>query len=98
KRKADLDVLPTSVQQIADNYNHLHEAPTIYYALALYTHLAGRDDALNVQLAWGYVALRVAHSFAQIVIRNVTLRFAVFALSTFALMAIAARNVLALLP
>ena len=28
KRKGDLDPLPVSVQQIADNYNHLHEQPT----------------------------------------------------------------------
>ena len=48
--------LPGLVQQIADNYNHLHEQPTVFYALAVYSHLAGVADPLNVGLAWGYVA------------------------------------------
>lgn len=91
-----LAVLPTGARVVADNYNHLHEAPTIFYALALYTHLAGNENGTNALLAWAYVALRVAHSFAQIVLRNVTMRFAIFALSTLVLMALAARNVMAL--
>lgn len=91
-----LSVLPTGARVVADNYNHLHEAPTIFYALALYTHLAGNGDAVNIALAWTYVGLRVLHSIVQIVIRNVTMRFAVFALSTFAVIALAIRNLMAL--
>ena len=41
KRKEDLDVLPLAAKQIADNYNHLHEQPTLFYALLVYTHLVG---------------------------------------------------------
>ena len=91
-----LAVLPTGARVVADNYNHLHEAPTIFYALALYTHLAGNEDGTNAMLAWAYVALRVVHSFVQIVIRNVPMRFAVFVLSTLVLMALATRNVMTL--
>lgn len=91
-----LDSLPTSVRVVADNYNHLHEQPTIFYALAIYTHLAGAGDQLNIMLAWAYVAARVAHSFAQIVVRRVTLRFFVFAIGTLFLMAIAVRDILLL--
>ena len=29
------DLLPGKVQWIAHNYNHLHEAPTVFYAVAL---------------------------------------------------------------
>ncbi len=92
-----LDSLPTNARVVADNYNHLHEQPTIFYALAIYSHLVGVGDPLNIWLAWGYVAARVAHSFAQIVAKNVTLRFSIFALGTIILMIIAARNVFALL-
>ncbi|MFZ5617815.1 MAG: MAPEG family protein [Pseudomonadota bacterium] len=88
--------LPASVRVVADNYNHLHEQPTIFYALALYTHLAGSGDQLNIALAWAYVAARVAHSFAQIVARRVMLRFSVFAIGTLFLMAIAVRDILML--
>ena len=96
KRKGDLDPLPVSVQQIADNYNHLHEQPTVFYALALYTHLAGVADPLNVGLAWGYVGLRVVHSLIQCTSNFVPVRFMVFAVASLSLMVITVRNVLAL--
>ncbi len=92
-----LDVLPSSVRQVADNYNHLMEQPTIFYALVFYVVLAGHTDALHVDLAWGYVGLRVLHSLIQNTINRVTVRFLIFALSTLALMAMAAREVAALL-
>lgn len=93
-----LSVLPTSARVVADNYNHLHEQPTIFYALVFYTHLAGAADGISVLLAWTYVALRVAHSFAQIVLRVVAVRFTLFALGSLSLIAIAMRNVLQLWP
>ncbi|MEO0399363.1 MAG: MAPEG family protein [Pseudomonadota bacterium] len=91
-----LTVLPSEARVVADNYNHLHEQPTIFYALAFYTHLAGNGDGLNIALAWAFVGLRVAHSFAQIVIRRVVVRFAFFLVASLALIALAARNLLAL--
>jgi len=84
------------VQQIADNYNHLHEQPTVFYALAVYSHLVGVADPLNVGLAWGYVALRIGHSLIQCTSNFVPVRFMVFALSSLTLMIITVRNVLAL--
>lgn len=92
-----LSALPTDVRVVADNYNHLHEQPTIFYALALYTHLAGAIDQMTIGLAWIYVALRVVHSFMQIVVKRVMLRFTVFALASICLIAIAAHDILALL-
>lgn len=97
KRKADIDALPVSVQQIADNYNHLHEQPTVFYALMVYTHLVGVADPANLALAWLYVGLRVAHSLIQCTVNFVPVRFLVFSLSTLTLIAITVRNVLALL-
>ena len=91
-----LDVLPSPVRQVADNYNHLMEQPTIFYALAFYIVLAGHTDLLHIDLAWAYVGLRVVHSLIQTTINRVTLRFLVFALSTLVLMAMAVREVLAL--
>lgn len=96
KRKDDIEVLPVSVKQIADNYNHLHEQPTVFYALAFYSFLVGVADPLNIGLAWAYVGLRVVHSFIQSTLNFVPVRFAVFALASIVLMIMAARNVLAL--
>ena len=36
REKSALDALPLTVRQVADNYNHLMEQPTIFYALAFY--------------------------------------------------------------
>jgi hypothetical protein len=96
KRKEDLAPLPFKVSQIADNYNHLHEQPTVFYALAVYSHLVGMADPLNIGLAWTYVGLRVLHSLIQCTINFVPLRFMVFSLSSLTLMAVAVRDVIAL--
>jgi hypothetical protein len=92
-----LDRLPDAARQVADNYNHLMEQPTIFYVLAFYVVLVGHTDMLNMDLAWAYVGLRVLHSLIQCTVNIVNLRFVVFALSTLVLMAIAARQVLALM-
>lgn len=81
---------------VADNYNHLHEQPVIFYALCLYSHLVGVTDMFNVGLAWAYVAIRVAHSLIQITTNFVPLRFVVFNVGSLVLGILAIRNVLAL--
>ena len=91
-----LDSLPSSVRRVADNYNHLMEQPTIFYALVFYIFLAGIVDPLFIWLAWAYVGLRVVHTLIQCTINAVPLRFLVFALSTLVLMVMAARAVLML--
>lgn len=96
KEKSELNVLPRKVRQVADNYNHLHEQPVVFYALAFYCHLAGTDDSVNIMLAWAYVALRVAHSLFQALVNFIPVRFVLFVLSGFCLLALAVRNLLAL--
>lgn len=80
--------LPESISWKADNYNHLHEAPTVFYAVALMLAMIGQGDGLNAALAWAYVGLRVAHSIVQATVNRVMVRFALFALSSLALMAL----------
>jgi hypothetical protein len=77
-----LDKLPDGARQAADNYNHLMEQPTIFYAAALAIEVAGHTDGMAVHLAWVYVGLRVLHSLVQISINLVALRFLLFAVST----------------
>ncbi len=79
---------------VSDNYTHLHEQPTVFYALCVYSHLAGAVDQINVALAWAYVAIRVVHSFIQITSNYVPVRFLVFNIGSLVLMALAVRNVL----
>ncbi|HVZ69971.1 MAG TPA: MAPEG family protein [Rhizomicrobium sp.] len=91
-----LDILPDVPRQIANNYNHLLEQPTIFYAMVFYLHLTGQGDQLNILLAWAYVGLRVIHTLIQCTINVVMLRFTVFSVSTLVLMAMAVRALMAL--
>lgn len=91
-----LDVLPSSARRVADNYNHLLEQPTIFYALVFLIVLAGHTDPLYVELAWAYVGLRVVHTLIQCTVNVVNLRFLVFALSTIVLMVMAGREAMAM--
>lgn len=91
-----LNILPKAARSAADNYNHLHEQPTIFYALVAYTFLVGNGDELNIMLAWAYVCLRVLHSLIQVSVNVVAFRFVIFSLSSLTLMALAVRNILAL--
>lgn len=89
--------LPPNIMAVSDNYNHLMEQPTIFYAAAFYVFLSGAENGLNIALAWAYVALRVVHSFIQNTGNIVMARFAVFSLSTLCLAAIVVQQVIALL-
>lgn len=78
-------LLPREIQWKAHNYNHLHEAPTVFYAIALTLAMIGQGDNLNATIAWVYVGLRVVHSIYQSTINRVPVRFGLFALSSIAL-------------
>ena len=73
--------LPDTVSWKADNYNHLHEAPTLFYAVAIVLAIIGQGDGLNTTIAWAYVAIRIVHSLWQALVNTVSVRFALFNLS-----------------
>ena len=80
--------LPPRVRWKADNYNHLFEQPTVFYAVALALAVIGQGNGVNAKLAWTYVGLRVAHSLLQALWNNINARFTLFTLSAFTLMAL----------
>ncbi|MEO6093300.1 MAG: MAPEG family protein [Novosphingobium sp.] len=90
-------ILPPQVMWKAHNYNHLHEAPTVFYAVAITLAIIGAGDGLNAQLGWAYVVLRIIHSLIQATFNRVKLRFLVFAVSSFVLMALVFRAAMAVL-
>jgi hypothetical protein len=96
REPTSLDALPLTVRQVGYNLNNLMEQPTIFYALVVYSYLAGQQNTLNLALAWAYVALRVLHSLIQATVNLVLVRFGVFALGTVVLAALAVRDVWAL--
>ena len=89
--------LPASVRWKADNYNHLMEQPTIFYAIALTLSIIGQGQGVNAYLAWAYVGLRIIHSLVQVLINKIELRFALFFLSTLPLFALTLHAAMALM-
>lgn len=86
--------LPAEVRWKADNYNHLMEQPTLFYAVALTLAFLGADGKFNTGLAWVYVALRVAHSLVQATVNIILLRFAIFITATLTLLWLSIRAAL----
>jgi hypothetical protein len=89
-------LLDPSIQWKAHNYNHLHEAPTVFYAVAITLTIIGQGDGMNATIAWVYVGLRIMHSLWQSLVNKVALRFLLFALSSLALMALVLHALMAL--
>ncbi len=83
--------LPARVRWKADNYNHLLEQPTLFYAVTLTLALLGAGQGLNVTLAWCYVVLRIVHSLHQTLWNKIEVRFLLFFLSSLVLIALIVR-------
>lgn len=83
--------IPPTVRWKADNYNHLMEQPTLFYAVVLALHVAGAGSDINIALAWAYVGLRVLHSLVQALVNVVMVRFALFMVASLVLLVLAIR-------
>ena len=85
-RGEQMNQLPAAVRWKADNYNHLMEQPTLFYAICLTLALLGLGGGSNLALAWAYVGLRVLHSLVQVLINRIEVRFVLFILSSLMLL------------
>ena len=90
-RGEQMNQLPPNVRWKADNYNHLFEMPTLFYAVALTLAVAGDGSTASLALAWLYVALRVVHSVWQATTNVIMIRFYLFAASSLVLLALSLR-------
>lgn len=79
--------LPIRMRYVTDNYNHIFEQPTLFYATVVYINLMGHESTINVALAWAYVVGRIVHSLIHISVNNVSWRATSFALSSLCLLA-----------
>ncbi|WP_298465742.1 MAPEG family protein [uncultured Erythrobacter sp.] len=86
--------IPDKANWPAHNHTHLHEQPTLFYAVVMILAIVG-PGATDVLLAWSYVGLRIVHSLWQILFNKLPIRFALFLLSTIVLVALAIRAVMA---
>ncbi|MFO1103829.1 MAG: MAPEG family protein [Methylocystis sp.] len=86
--------IPPKTRWKADNYNHLLEQPTLFYAVAITLAMLGAGDRLNIALAWSYVGLRILHSLIQALINIIMLRWLIFMISSLVLLALTIRAAL----
>ena len=97
-RGADLEgILPPIANWKSHNYTHLLEQPTLFSAVSIFLHLSGGSTDLTRALAWAYIVLRIVHSLWQATVNRVPVRFAIFALSSFCLLALSLLAVIATL-
>ena len=96
RRGIDLEpLLPDSVNWKAHNYAHLHEQPTVFYVVLVLLAISNGASTLDIQLAWAYTGLRIAHSVVHVTTNFVPVRFLLFLLSTLALLILSFNCVLA---
>ena len=94
--KAELNAqLPPSVRWKADNYNHLMEQPTLFYAVCFSLQFLGQGEhPVNIGFAWGYVSVRVLHTLVHSTFNDVRIRFFLFLLSSVFLVGLVTHAVL----
>jgi hypothetical protein len=79
-RAAAHELLPESAAP-SNNLKNLFELPVLFYVAVLLSLVLMIQDTLLVQLAWGFVVLRIIHSLIHCSYNNVNHRFAAYALS-----------------
>lgn len=87
--------MPSSARRIGDNYNHLFEAPTLFYAVSLAIIVAGAADPIQATCAWIFLASRILHSLVQATINFVPLRIVFYTISWLSLATMVVRGALA---
>ncbi|KAF2835210.1 hypothetical protein M501DRAFT_999236 [Patellaria atrata CBS 101060] len=96
--KAQFDAqLPGFVRWKADNYNHLLEQPTQFYAIMVTLAVLSAGDKrvdlrMEAKLAWVYVGLRIIHSLIQSLGNTIWRRFCVFLASSGVLLILTIRT------
>ena len=92
----DLNALmPDRAKQVSDNYMHLMEQPTLFYAVCFSLQFLGQGEhPVNIGFAWGYVSIRVLHTLVHSTFNDVRIRFFLFLLSSVFLVGLVTHAVL----
>jgi hypothetical protein len=71
--------------QSADHFRNLFEMPVLFYAVCAFLAITQLSTLFLLACAWGYVALRMVHSYIHLTHNKVVRRFQVFVASTIVL-------------
>lgn len=84
-RLGESAAVPARVALVNRNFMNLLEVPVLFYVVALAHYVTQSVTPVALSLAWGFVALRMAHTVVHVGYNNVLHRLGVFALANFAL-------------
>ena len=76
---------PDKMKWTRHNYEHLMEQPTAFYALVIILAMVGDTSAASLYAAWTYAIARILHSFWQMQVNTIPVRFLLFMIATLAL-------------
>lgn len=78
-----------TMQNVAasDHFRNLFEVPVLFYVLCGFLAITHLTNLLLLACAWGYVALRAAHTYVHLTSNNVIRRFQLFIASSIVLCA-----------
>src|SRR5690349_3829190 len=76
-----------TMQNVAasDHFRNLFEVPVLFYALCGFLAITQLTNLLLLACAWGYVALRTAHTYVHLTSNTVIRRFQLFFASSIVL-------------
>ena len=80
--------VPPDVSIANRAYMNLLEVPSLFYAVCLMFYVSSRVSPQVLEVAWTYVALRIAHSLIHLTYNKVMHRLIPFAISNFVLIAL----------
>ena len=87
---------PHDVLQIGRNFSNLLEVPPIFYVICAFTLITNQVDQVQLGLSWGYVLLRLMHSFIHVTSNKINYRVLFYALSWLVLIIMAIKLGLAI--
>ena len=72
--------MPEKIQQVSNNVNNLFQLPTLFFVACIFLYVMDRVSPFYLFLSWGFVLLRIVHSWVHVTENDVNLRFFSFAL------------------
>ncbi len=72
--------MPEKIQQVSNNVNNLFQVPVLFFIGCLFLYAMDKVSPFYIFLSWGFVLLRIVHSWVHISENDVNLRFFSFAL------------------
>lgn len=89
EKKAALDhnAWPDDVLQVSNNIANQFQLPVLFYTLALLFYTSGSVGPLVLGLAWVFAGSRILHALVHITSNRVPVRFSLFAVGVFCVVA-----------